>query len=298
MKWLWLIVGVVVLALLATRNLRRAAPGQPPPGPITTVRSLESCDRPQGFQAVARRNAASLASAPWAPFGVPETGWDAYAPSIAHEIRTGCGPTTAGFAAALAGWQKDHKLSPTGEVEANTFEAMRVAWMLRRPFVTATRDGSCPAEPAPGVLAPSRPDEGYFGKVVQLRPGALAAYRRLREAARREVPAVQADPALLALVSGYRSAATDAERCRTQACGGPARANCSAHRTGLAVDLYLGAAPGHDPISSAEPNRSYQAATPAYRWLVANAERFGFVPYPYEPWHWEWTGEPVVNSPS
>ena len=31
--------------------------------------------------------------------------------------------------------------------------------------------------------------------------------------------------------------------------------------------------------------------TPAYRWLVANADRFGFVPYPFEPWHWEWTGE-------
>ena len=150
MKWLWLIVGVVVLALLATRNLRRAAPGQPPPGPITTVRSLESCDRPQGFQAVARRNAASLASAPWAPFGVPETGWDAYAPSIAHEIRTGCGPTTAGFAAALAGWQKDHKLSPTGEVEANTFEAMRVAWM-DWPSVPGPPISSVWSTPTPSV---------------------------------------------------------------------------------------------------------------------------------------------------
>ena len=33
-------------------------------------------------------------------------------------------------------------------------------------------------------------------------------------------------------------------------------------------------------------------AAPAYRWLVANADRFGFVNYPFEPWHWEWTGEP------
>jgi LAS superfamily LD-carboxypeptidase LdcB len=28
-----------------------------------------------------------------------------------------------------------------------------------------------------------------------------------------------------------------------------------------------------------------------YRWLVANADRFGFLPYAYEPWHWEWAGE-------
>jgi LAS superfamily LD-carboxypeptidase LdcB len=33
------------------------------------------------------------------------------------------------------------------------------------------------------------------------------------------------------------------------------------------------------------------SGTPAYRWLVANAGRFGFVNYVFEPWHWEWTGE-------
>ncbi len=33
--------------------------------------------------------------------------------------------------------------------------------------------------------------------------------------------------------------------------------------------------------------------TPAYRWLLANARRFGFVNYVFEPWHWEWTGEPI-----
>ena len=25
--------------------------------------------------------------------------------------------------------------------------------------------------------------------------------------------------------------------------------------------------------------------------LVTRATRFGFVNYPFEPWHWEWTGE-------
>jgi LAS superfamily LD-carboxypeptidase LdcB len=29
----------------------------------------------------------------------------------------------------------------------------------------------------------------------------------------------------------------------------------------------------------------------AFRWLVANAYRHGFVNYAFEPWHWEWTGE-------
>jgi LAS superfamily LD-carboxypeptidase LdcB len=29
----------------------------------------------------------------------------------------------------------------------------------------------------------------------------------------------------------------------------------------------------------------------AYRWLVSNARRYGFINYAFEPWHWEWTGE-------
>jgi LAS superfamily LD-carboxypeptidase LdcB len=57
------------------------------------------------------------------------------------------------------------------------------------------------------------------------------------------------------------------------------------------MDLFLGAAPGYPPESSADPNRLYQSQSGAYRWMVANAARFGFVNYPFEPWHWEWTGE-------
>jgi D-alanyl-D-alanine carboxypeptidase len=36
------------------------------------------------------------------------------------------------------------------------------------------------------------------------------------------------------------------------------------------------------------------ARSPLYRWMVVNAGRFGFVNYAYEPWHWEWTGEPLL----
>jgi LAS superfamily LD-carboxypeptidase LdcB len=31
-----------------------------------------------------------------------------------------------------------------------------------------------------------------------------------------------------------------------------------------------------------------QRQTPAWQWLVGNAERFGFYPYTTEPWHWEY----------
>jgi LAS superfamily LD-carboxypeptidase LdcB len=92
--------------------------------------------------------------------------------------------------------------------------------------------------------------------------------------------------------SGYRSPAYDAARCAEQNnCNGRERAACSPHRTGLALDLYLGAAPGFTADSSADANRLAIAEGPAYRWMLLNAQRFGFVNYPFEPWHWEWTGE-------
>ena len=65
------------------------------------------------------------------------------------------------------------------------------------------------------------------------------------------------------------------------------------HRTGLAFDFVLGNGPGDALFSTSPANRLALSQTPAYRWLVANADRFGFVNYPYEPWHWEWTGEAI-----
>jgi LAS superfamily LD-carboxypeptidase LdcB len=93
------------------------------------------------------------------------------------------------------------------------------------------------------------------------------------------------------LFSGFRDPEYDAERCAAQAnCNGLVRARCSAHRTGLAMDVYLGSAPGFDADSSADANRLWQSRTATYRWLVANARRYGFVNYAFEPWHWEWVG--------
>jgi D-alanyl-D-alanine carboxypeptidase len=45
-------------------------------------------------------------------------------------------------------------------------------------------------------------------------------------------------------------------------------------------------------VSSADGNRLVQTRTPVYRWLVKNAQKFGFRPYFYEPWHWEYVSGP------
>lgn len=250
------------------------------------------CAPAPSFRTAAALNADTLRTAQWSAMGRTETGWEVYAPLVQHELGTACAPSETGFAQALSLWQGQNGLPPSGAMDAPTLKALDVLWLRRRPFVSATADGACPAPPQPFRIGLAAPSEGYMAKPVQLRTPALEAYRRLVAAARREVPSAAADPRLLTIFSGYRDPSEEAARCSDGGCGTAAKASCSAHRTGLAMDLFLGAAPGYAPESSADANRLFQSRTGVYAWLVANAGRFGFVPYPFEPWHWEWTGEP------
>jgi LAS superfamily LD-carboxypeptidase LdcB len=54
----------------------------------------------------------------------------------------------------------------------------------------------------------------------------------------------------------------------------------SAHTSGRAVDLSMG-------ITNRRANAAAQRQLPLHQWLVCNAARFNFHPYPVEPWHWE-----------
>jgi hypothetical protein len=176
-------------------------------------------------------------------------------------------------------------------MDLDTLTKMIRLWQSRRPFV-ALSHSQCPAAPPLTSLAQATPAESYGGKQIFLRPGALRAYRRMAAAAKAQSPEIDADPRLLTIFSSFRSPAYDDARCALEHnCFGITRATCSAHRTGLAMDVYLGAAPGFSPDSSADANRLYLSRQVAYRWLVLNARRFGYVNYPFEPWHWEWTGE-------
>jgi hypothetical protein len=266
------------------------APVPAPPRDVPAGAVLASCD--VGPAAAAHANAASLSTAVGTPFGRPEAGWETYAPLVAREIRTPCAPDTPGFAAALAQWESGQRFPADGVMDPAVFARLKGIIQTRRPFVRLSAQGVCPAPPAAGGLGAATLAEGYGGKAIQLRPAALAAYRRMAAAARAEDPRIAADPRNLTIFSGYRSPAADAARCvADNNCNGLVRATCSPHRTGLAVDLYVGQAPGFGPDSTADANRLFMSRTPSYRWLVANADRFGFVPYPFEPWHWEWTGE-------
>ncbi len=241
----------------------------------------------------AAANAASYLTLAWAPFRRDEIGWATYAPALAQEIATGCPPTSPGFAAALARWQRVQKLPATGIVDVPSFAVVNALWTMRRPFVAQTRGGLCPSPPDPGLLAAATAAESYGGKTIQLDPGALAAWRRLTAAARTDLPALRIGSGdWLRIFSGFRAPAADDLRCANEAnCQGVIRAACSSHRTGRAIDSFVGTAPGMRPDSSEDTNRRAMSQTPAYRWLVRNAGRFGFQNYVFEPWHWEWSGQ-------
>ena len=258
-------------------------------GDVTTpaVPIITDCSA-KGYDAATAANAASLHALAWKPFHRPEIGWETYAPRIAQEIAVSCAPDTPGFAEAMSRWQKKHRLPATGMMDEATFAVMNGAWELQRPFVRVSAAGVCPQAPSGSDLTRIDAGEAYGGKAIKLRSEALDSYRRMVAAARAEMPAIGADHHLLAIVSGYRTPEDDNARCaKDNDCGNVTRAFCSAHRTGLAVDLVLG---GGSPISADDANRLRQSKTLTYAWMVANAGRFGWVNYPFEPWHWEWTG--------
>jgi hypothetical protein len=290
------LVGVVALRVTSCAPAPRPAPlaKAAPTGPQVAA---AGCAAP-GWEHAARVNASSLRGLYWTPFGRDEVGWRIYAPLIAREIGADCPPDSPAFARALAAWEQRQGMTPDGLVSQASFVRLKGVVQSRRPFVLLAADGVCAEPAAESRLATLRPRETLGDETVQLRPRALAAYRRMVAAARREEPALAADRELLTVFSGYRSPAYDAARCEAENnCNGRERAACSPHRTGLAMDLYLGHADGYTADSSADANRLVLSQGAAYRWLLANAGRFGFVNYPFEPWHWEWTGEPPKAGP-
>jgi len=281
---------LIVLRVTSCAPLKTHPAVTPADRQVAQVRAERPDCRAAGWTSAAAINAASLRTLAWAPFGRQEQGWEIYAPMIQHEIGSRCPPDSEAFAQALAAWQQARGVTADGLVTETGFAGLKGEAQSRRDFVRFTSGGTCP-DPA-DEIAQARPEEGYGGKAILLRPGALAAYRRMAAAARAEDPRIGQDPDDLKIFSGYRSPTLDAQRCETEGnCNGVVRARCSAHRTGLAIDVYVGHAPGYGPDSSADPNRLAMTRTPAYQWLLANAARFGFVNYPFEPWHWEWTGE-------
>lgn len=130
----------------------------------------------------------------------------------------------------------------------------------------------------------------FYGRRLRLAPGAQAAWRAMRAAAR-------ADGVELVAISGYRSRAKQAELVRAKLRRGMALRNAlsinavpgySEHHGGYALDIGTPGSPAAEEVFE---------HTAAFRWLQVHAQAYGFsLSYPrgnphgiaYEPWHWAW----------
>ncbi|MDQ3754790.1 MAG: D-alanyl-D-alanine carboxypeptidase family protein [Acidobacteriota bacterium] len=232
------------------------------------------------FTEATRQNAVLQNDLVWTFGKKQQRGWYLYVPLISRLIETESDTNSVEFATALARWQRAHGLAALGVLNRDTLYRMMETWQARRLKLRA------PARPDQLVIVPasefydsSRPDN-----LRQIERETYAAYQRMLAAA-------AADRVIeghhLKIISAHRSRAYQNDLRRKEPHAGSAGlAINSPHFTGRAIDLYVGG----DPVDAKDANRTVQIRTRAYRWLVHNAERFGFRPYPYEPWHWEYVG--------
>lgn len=242
------------------------------------------------FMVAATQNAALRTKLNWSFGGKQQRGWYLYDLLIGKTLDTQDHTDTSDFAAEVAKWQKRTGLSADGVLDENALMRLVSLWQSNRLKNRAY------AEPGQLVMAPASDfyDPGRAPELRQVERNTYDAYKRM-------VAAALADPKLklgrtssgelapgekfFKIISAFRSREYQNElRRKSPNAGRAGLAVNSPHFTGRALDIYVGG----DPVDTKDSNRAIQVNTPAYRWLVHNAERFGFRPYFYEPWHWEY----------
>jgi len=260
------------------------------PNVKTTASVMKSENRAAPYARAAAQNATLRNFLSWDFGGKTQTGWNIYAPLIAHTIGTESSPDSNEFALAVSDWQSRAGLAETGILDRPTLETFTKYWQSRRlgRFGLSSDDNLLSA-PIVEFFDPTRSPD-----LLQLEQETYAAYKKMIAAAAKDLghelkllPNGELAPneKFLRIVSGYRSQEyQDALRRREPSAGRGALAKHSPHSTGHAIDLYVGG----EPVKTLDSNRLIQVQTPVYQWLVKNAEKFGFYPYFYEPWHWEY----------
>jgi len=256
----------------------------------STPAKLSTSTSSAEFTAAAARNAQLRRSLSWVFGGRSQTGWEIYVPLITNTIAVDAEAGSPEFAAALSKWQQKNGIASTGILDADTLQALIRFWQGQRLGRSSPPvDGSLISAPITDFFDPTR-DPG----LLQLERQTYEAYKRMLAAAAKELGAsvkftktgeLAEGEKFLRIVSAYRSPAYQAELRRKEPnAGRGALAKFSPHSTGQVLDLYVGG----EPVTTKDHNRLLQVQTPAYKWLVKNANRFGFYNYFYEPWHWEY----------
>ena len=242
------------------------------------------------FSKAAFENANLRGSLQWVFGGKTQLGWNIYVPLISQTIGTEAGPDTSDFAEALSKWQERTGLAPTGVLDRTTLESFTRYWQSKRLGRAGLSAGaSLLSAPVAEFYDPTRSPD-----LLQLEQDTYSAYKRMIAAAAKDLKSelmwtpsgdLAPNEKFLRIVSAYRSPAYQAAlRKQEPNAGRAALAVNSPHSTGHALDIYVGG----EPVKTLDSNRLIQVQTPAYKWLVKNAHKFGFYPYFYEPWHWEY----------
>jgi hypothetical protein len=256
--------------------------------PATAVRSTAA----GAFDSAADSNSQLQTSLLWDFGGKPQRGWTLYTPLIGDLIGSTSEVAGRDFALRLSIWQKGNGIEPSGVLDRDTWSQIISTFQSRR---IKGQPSPSPSQlvtiPVSDCYDPTRPEE-----LRSAERETFASYRRMVAAAVGEPSlGLQVDAAgqlaasekLLKIVSAYRSREyQDQLRKQSPNSGRAGLAVNSPHCTGRALDLYVGG----EPVSTKDENRALQTRGAVYRWLVKNASRFGFQPYFYEPWHWEYVG--------
>ncbi len=255
-----------------------------------SVTKVENRPSTPALTKAATENARLRSSLAWTFGGKTQTGWNIYVPLISHTIGTESAPETGEFALALSKWQAKTGVPETGVMDTATFETLTKYWQARRLGRSGlTSEDGLLSAPIDEFYDPTRSPD-----LLQLERETYAAYKKMLAAATRDLKKelqimnngeLAPGEKFLRIVSAYRSPEYQAALRRSQPnAGRAALAKHSPHSTGHALDIYVGG----EPVKTLDSNRMIQVQTPAYKWLVKNAHRFGFYPYFYEPWHWEY----------
>lgn len=237
-------------------------------------------------------NVLNSESLEWTFGGKQQRGWYLYLPLIRRTLNNGQEIQSLGFAKAVAVWQKKAGLPATGILDANSLYGMISGWQSARlKDREVARPDQLVTAPVSDFYDPTRAEE-----LRQVERSTYAAYKRLVAAALADKTlglagnksGLAAKEKFLKIISAFRSREYQ-EKLRRESpeSGSAGLAVNSPHFTGRALDLYVGG----EPVDTRDANREIQINTKVYRWLVRNAEKFGFRPYFYEPWHWEYVGK-------
>ncbi|MDQ4123706.1 MAG: M15 family metallopeptidase [Acidobacteriota bacterium] len=242
------------------------------------------------FAEAAAQNLNLKNSISWTFGGKLQRGWYLYEALIGELIKTEKSAETPDFANALADWQKSTGLNPTGILDETVLAAIIKTWQSNRlKFTGSASPDELVTAPATDFWDPARPED-----LRKVEREAYGAYKKMVAAAAADKSLnlktdgqgnLAAEEKFLKIVSAHRSREHQ-ERLRAASpnSGRAGLAVNSPHFSGRALDIYVGG----EPVTTRDDNRALQIKTPAYRWLVKNAAKFGFKPYFYEPWHWEY----------